>query len=417
MNIEEKYRLLCAASRYDVEKTTLTGGQGSNSESPAGITYIQTTSGKTVSVLKLLFSNSCIYNCQYCPIRKNNDIPRTSFSVQEIVLVTMTLYRQHKIRGLFLSSGVIKDPDHTSQQLVHVAKQLRVKFGFKGYIHLKIIPGTSEEVIRVAGRYADRLSVNIELPSSESLQKLAPDKKPDAILKPMTILGREIINNRRERRSYPVLRPFSPAGHTTQLIIGATPEPDSQVMNLADKLYRKYRLARVYYSAYVPVNHLAGLPRTASPAVLREHRLYQADWLIREYGFTPSELFQSGRKFLDECMDPKTMWALENLDLFPVEVNRAERAFLIRIPGIGVQSTEKIIRYRRFHLLSREDLIQIGVLWEKARHFIIVKGKFYGQKDSGREKLAALFRNRSRIIHTHLPLLPGLKKNVERYIR
>ncbi len=417
MIIEEKFRTLCAASRYDLAAPNFFKGQENTVAKEPGITIVHSRGGKAVPVLKLLFSNSCIYDCLYCPIRKSNDIQRTAFTVHEVVQVTRQLYQQRKIQGLFLSSGILREPDYTSQLLVEVARTLRLNHKFPGYIHLKVIPGTSDEIIRNAGLYADRISVNIELPSPASLARLAPDKDSSAILEPMQKMGTYITQNREERKLSARAPVFSPAGHTTQLIIGATPESDAQILTLSHRLYKDYKLSRVYYSAYVSVNSLPGLPSLPTPPVLREHRLYQADWLIRFYDFHPSEILPFGQDWLDEDIDPKTLWAVRNIHLFPVEINKASAFFLKRIPGIGMQGLKRILHYRQYHLLSVEDVIKLGVSWEKARHFVTIRGKFYGLKISDPQDLLAYFRTRTRIIQAHLPPLPGLSKNSRRTFR
>ncbi len=408
MNIETKYHLLCAASRYDALSPSRTGEEEAENAGQPGITYVQAQDGRAFPVLKLLFTNCCIYDCLYCPIRKSNNVIRTSFTVDEVVRITISMYRRRKIRGLFLSSGVMINPDFTSTHLLKVAQQLREKHEFRGYIHLKVIPGTSEEIIRQAGCYADRLSVNIELPSSESLQRLAPDKRPDTIFNPMNFVGHEIMAHRHEKRHSKEGKNFTPAGQSTQMIIGATPEDDNHILHLAQKLYRRYHLARIYYSAYKPVNLLSGLPETFSSPVLREHRLYQADWLMRVYGFQASEIVPPGEKALDEFVDPKTSWSIRNYHLFPVEINRVDFSMLCRIPGIGIKSAQKIIRIRRYHMLDGEDLSAMGVQWNKARHFITLKGKFYGNKSGDPTALLEHFRNQAKVIPGYRPLLPGL---------
>jgi putative DNA modification/repair radical SAM protein len=306
--------------------------------------------------------------------RADNDIPRASFTVDEVVALTMNFYRRNYIEGLFLSSGVMRSPDYTMERMTRIAERLREE-RFGGYIHLKTIPGCSLELIQRAGRAADRLSVNIELPSEASLKRLAPQKSKQDILTPMACIGREWLNTRSERRKNRKTPKFSPAGHSTQMIIGASPEDDHHILHLAERMYQSYSLKRVYYSAYVPVGDDKRLPPPPSDGfMLREHRLYQADWLVRCYHFKADEILSDGDSYLDTELDPKAAWALRHIDFFPIEVNRDDHEKLLRVPGIGFRSAARIVQTRRVSALREEDLSKIGVVMKRARYFITING-------------------------------------------
>ncbi|MGL4345403.1 MAG: putative DNA modification/repair radical SAM protein, partial [Cellulosilyticaceae bacterium] len=334
--------------------------------------------GRCVSLLKILLTNYCIYDCTYCINRRSNDVPRAAFTVQEVVDLTMNFYRRNYIEGLFLSSAVIVSPDHTMELLTAVLTKLRIEEGFRGYIHVKAIPGASPTLIERCGQLADRMSVNIELPSSSSLKLLAPDKEPSEIFKPMSLIRSHItesIANRRTSRKAPL---FVPGGQSTQLIVGASPETDLNILTLAEGLYNKYDLKRVYYSAYVPVNTHTHLPTLATPPTLREHRLYQSDWLLRMYGFKADELLDARHPLLDINFDPKTSWALRHMEHFPLEVNTAPYEMLLRVPGIGIRGAKKIVSARRLGLLDYADLIKLRIVLKRAQYFILCKGKYHG---------------------------------------
>jgi len=315
-------------------------------------------------------TNYCIYDCAYCLNRRSNDIPRAAFTPDEIVEITVSFYKRNYIEGLFLSSGVIISPDHTMEKMIEVAKKLRMDEGFGGYIHMKTIPGASDELIRRAGLLADRISVNIELPSENSLSILAPDKNKKAILRPMSQINKGISENREERRKHRKLPLFAPAGQSTQMIIGASPEDDRQILSLSKTLYDKFSLKRVYYSAYVPVGKDFVSSANFATPLLREHRLYQADWLLRFYGFNTEEITPNSCPFLDKALDPKCAWALRNPQFFPVDLNSADESAILRVPGIGVEGARKIVMSRRFSKLRYEDLVRFGVALKRAQHFI-----------------------------------------------
>ena len=375
MNTLEKLEILSAAAKYDVscassgsKRKASRGGLG-NAES-SGICHSWSADGRCISLLKILFSNACMYNCAYCINRCENPIPRATFTVQEVVDLTMNFYRRNYIEGLFLSSGVVKSPDHTMEKLVDVIKTLRTVHRFNGYIHIKAIPGASKMLIDEAGLYTDRLSVNIELPSEESLKKLAPQKEKQAILKPMKQIHSSIIENKEERKKSPKAPLVVPAGQSTQLIVGASPDSDRQIMKLSSSLYSSFELKRVYYSAFVPVNEDQRLLPAERPDMLREHRLYQADWLIRLYGFSFSELLTEENPHLDKELDPKTIWALNNPQSFPINVNTAPYELLLRVPGIGFFSAARIRAARKFAALRLEDLRKLGVVMKRAQYFV-----------------------------------------------
>ena len=380
MELEEKVGILAAAAKYDASCSSSGGtrsnvGGGVGNSYTAGICHSWSGDGRCISLLKILLTNHCIYNCAYCVNRSSNDLPRAGFSVTEIVDLTLNFYRRNYIEGLFLSSGIVKNPDFTMELLIEVARRLRRENRFNGYIHLKAIPGASGELLSEAGKWADRLSVNIELPTEQSLRLLAPDKTRHAILDSLSFIGTRIAANRDERKKLTKTPPFVPAGQSTQLIIGATPETDLQIIRLAEALYRKVNLKRVYYSAYVPVTNHPLLPFVKTPVLLRENRLYQADWLLRFYGFKAVELLEPGDPFLSGDLDPKTGWALRNMHLFPIEINRAAYEMLIRTPGIGLKSAQKIVASRRTGNIGFDQLLKFGVALKRARYFITCCGR------------------------------------------
>lgn len=383
MDLQEKLKILATAAKYDAScassgssRTNDSQGLGNASTAQNGICHSWTADGRCISLLKVLFTNHCIHDCVYCINRRSNDIPRSAFSVAEVVELTINFYRRNYIEGLFLSSGVLKNADYTMELLLQVVKKLRREQNFNGYIHLKIIPGASRELIREAGFQADRLSVNIELPSERGLKLLAPQKQKDEILKPMAYIGSKILTNQEERQQFKRAPSFVPAGQSTQLIIGATPETDLQILRLSEQLYQKVNLKRVYYSAYIPVSSNPLLPMLSTPPLKRENRLYQADWLLRFYGFRAEEVLDSNQPFLESDLDPKTNWALRNLQLFPVEVNQADYRMLLRVPGIGLKSAQKVVATRRFGSLNFPQLEKLGVVLKRARYFVICQGKY-----------------------------------------
>ena len=380
MDLLEKLKILSAAAKYDVACTSSgvdrKGKRGSlGSASASGICHSFTADGRCISLLKILMTNTCIYDCKYCPNRRSIDIPRATFTPHEVAELTINFYKRNYIEGLFLSSAVMKNPNYTMEQIYETLKLVRHVYMFNGYVHIKAIPGTDEDLIRVIGFLADRISINIELPSEESLNKLAPEKSKESILKPMGILKNGIMQSRNELvfRSAPN---FVPAGQSTQMVIGATPESDKKIIDLTENLYKRYSLKRVFFSAYTPVSKNPLLP-AVKPPLLREHRLYQADWLLRFYGFSASEILQNANENLSLNFDPKCHWALNNLHLFPVEINRADRNMLLRVPGIGIQSVERILSARRVSPLTFENLKKMGIVLKRARYFITCKGKMY----------------------------------------
>ena len=380
MELRKKLEILAGAARYDASCSSSgsrrpAGSGGIGTTVSSGICHSWSDDGRCVSLLKILLTNDCCYDCAYCASRCSNPVPRASFTVREVVDLTLDFYRRNYIEGLFLSSAVCRSPDHTMERLVRVVSTLRTAERFGGYIHLKVIPGSSPELVRQAGLYADRVSVNIELPSQNSLRLLAPHKSRQAILAPMTQIGDAIHSNILDRRQSRRAGRFAPAGQSTQMIIGASPESDLQILRLTQGLYRSIGLKRVYYSAYVPVNEDNRLPALSGPPLLREHRLYQADWLLRFYGFSAEEILSDDTPFLDESFDPKTAWALRHPEFFPVEINRADYATLLRVPGIGVLSAKRILSARRFRDITPEGLKAIGVVLKRARYFIICTGR------------------------------------------
>lgn len=331
--------------------------------------------GRCISLLKILLTNSCMYDCKYCINRCTNSVPRATFTPREIADLTINFYKRNYIEGLFLSSAVIKSPDYTMEMLIKSTSILRNEYNFNGYIHCKTIPGCSKELIDKLGNLVDRLSINIELPSNDSLKLLAPQKEKTGILTPMNYISKEIKQNKLDTNKYK--NNFVPAGQTTQLIVGATPETDLKILKLSEGLYNKLNLKRVYYSAYVSINNDKNLPTLEAPPLLRENRLYQADWLLRYYGFTVSELLDEKHPNFNHLLDPKCDWALRNIEKFPIEINTADYFTLLKIPGIGVISAKKIIRARRTFLLDFEALKKLGVVLKRAKYFITCKGKYF----------------------------------------
>lgn len=380
MELVEKLEILSAAAKFDVSCSSSgskrnTPGGGFGNGRAAGCCHTFTEDGRCISLLKILLSNACKYDCAYCINRKSNDVPRATFTVQEVVRLTVEYYRRNYIEGLFLSSAVIGSPDHTMEQLILVAKELREKHRFGGYIHLKSIPGASPELLSLAGVYADRTSVNVELPSSSSLKLLAPDKNYSAIFKPMNFFAQKQIEYKAEKKELakysrtPKMH-FLPAGQTTQMIVGATPESDLQILTLSNSFYENQKLKRVYYSGYIPLNNDSRLPTNIKPPLLREHRLYQADWLMRFYGFKFNEIVDDATPNLDTELDPKAAWALRHPECFPVDLNTADYEMILRVPGIGVRSAQKIVSGRRFCRVGTAELKAMGVALNRAQYFI-----------------------------------------------
>ncbi len=383
MITEEKLKILTESAKYDVSCSSSGSGRkntgGIGNGYVAGCCHSFTPDGRCISLLKILLSNDCIYNCKYCPNRLDADVPRATATPDEICELVIDFYKRNYIEGLFLSSAVCKNPDYTMEGLVRTVKKLRTEYRFQGYIHLKGIPRADERLMTEAALYADRMSYNVELPSEKSLKLLAPQKSKESLLVPMRSLAAQTLQMREEKRKGIFKGHFLPAGQTTQMIIGASPEPDGQILRLTQALYRKNGLKRVYYSSYVPVVADKALPN-APTGQLREHRLYQADWLLRFYGFSVEELLTEGENLSAEY-DPKCAWALKNMHLFPVEINRAPLEMLLRVPGIGAKNAYKIMQARRYTKLSFEDLLKMKIALKRAKHFITCNGKFYGEEN------------------------------------
>ena len=372
---KEKLEILADAAKYDVSCSSSGGKRKNNGglgdSSATGICHTYTEDGRCVSLLKILLTNHCIYDCIYCVSRKSNDIKRAAFTVEEVVDLTISFYRRNYIEGLFLSSGIFKDADTTMERLVRVAKKLRNEHNFNGYIHLKSIPGASDILMQEAALYADRLSVNLEIPTESGLKLLAPDKNREDMLQPMRVVQKGIQLYKDEKKIIKSVPKFAPAGQSTQMIVGATSENDLQIIKVADHFYKNYGMKRVYYSGYIPVTSDTRLPEiTAAVPVLRENRLYQSDWLMRFYGFKADEILDSNMPFLDLEVDPKLSWALRHLDQFPVNLQTADYKMIVRIPGIGVKTAMKIVSSRRFQVLNIDNLKKLGAAVNRAKYFI-----------------------------------------------
>ena len=377
----EKLKILSDAAKYDVACTSSgvtkkNPGFGIGNAMEAGICHSFSADGRCISLLKILFTNECIYNCKYCINRVSNDVVRASFTPEEVCELVIGFYRRNYIEGLFLSSGILKSPDYTMELICKTLKMLREEHRFHGYIHVKAIPGADERLIELAGFYADRMSVNLELPTAESLKALAPNKSRKSILTPMRQVQLRREENKNELMLYRGAPKFVPAGQSTQMIIGATQESDLEIVSVAESLYQKFDLKRVFYSAFINVNQDKNLPATLDgPPLLREHRLYQADWLLRFYEFEAKELLDEKRPNFNIYFDPKCDWALRHLECFPVEINTAEYHMLLRVPGIGNKSALRIVKARRTGVLDFHDLKRIGVVLKRAIYFITCKGK------------------------------------------
>lgn len=382
MTLYDKLNILTDAAKYDVACTSSGvdrrgDGTGMGNCSRSGICHSFSADGRCISLLKILFTNECIYDCKYCVNRSSNDVVRTSFTPDEVCTLTIEFYRRNYIEGLFLSSGILKSPDYTMELIYATLYKLRHVYNFQGYIHVKAIPGADQRLIRLTGFLADRMSVNIELPTAEGLRRLAPHKSRKNILTPMRIVQKEREENRQEIELYKSAPRFVPAGQSTQMIVGATPETDYQILNVAETLYKKFDLKRVFYSAFVPVNSDKDLPALngEGPPLLREHRLYQADWLLRFYHFEAEELLDEENQNFNVYLDPKCCWALRHLESFPVEINRADYYTLLRVPGIGYKSAGRIVKARRWGCIGFEDLKKMGVVLKRALYFITCSGK------------------------------------------
>ncbi|WMJ78835.1 MULTISPECIES: putative DNA modification/repair radical SAM protein [unclassified Sedimentibacter] len=380
-----KLRILSDAAKYDVScvssgverKNKTVGGIGNASS--AGICHAWSSDGRCISLLKILLTNDCIYDCSYCLNRVTNNTERATFTPEEVAELTIQFYRRNYIEGLFLSSAVEKSPDHTMENIYKVLELLRYKYNFWGYVHVKVIPGADPMLVQKAGMLADRMSVNIELPTEKSLRALAPQKKIENIIKPMSVINNEITRTIEDEKFFRSTPRFVPGGQSTQMIIGATPDSDKTILGLSQNLYDRFNMKRVFFSAYIPVISSPNLPAISTmPPLLREHRLYQADWLMRFYYFNCEELFTETDQNLDLDFDPKMMYALRNLNRFPLEINKAPYEELLRIPGLGVKSAQKIVRERKNAQLSYDSLKKMRTVLKRAKYFITVKGKYYG---------------------------------------
>lgn len=427
MEMIEKLQILADSAKYDVscsssgsKRANTKGGIGNGSVS--GICHSWGADGRCISLLKILMSNCCIYDCKYCINRATNDVPRATFTPREVAELTINFYKRNYIEGLFLSSAVIGSPDSTMELLYTTVSILRNEYHFNGYIHTKTIPGASQEMIQKLGLLVDRMSINIELPSQESLKLLAPQKEKDGILQPMNYISHHISQSQEDNSRF--APKFVPAGQTTQLMIGATPESDLKIIRLSEGLYHKYQLKRVYYSAYIPINKDSTLPTLEAPPLLRENRLYQADWLIRFYGFKTEELLDESHPNFNTLLDPKCDWALRHLEQFPVEINTADYATLLRVPGIGVLSAKRILRARKGFNLTFETLKGLGIVLKRAIYFITCNGKYFEHslqiKPSSIEQNLLYQERRSLpILHTYqqLSLFDSLAPTKEDHVK
>ena len=378
---QEKLKILADAAKYDVSCSSSGSNRSSKngqlgSVNTSGICHSFTPDGRCISLLKILLTNYCIYDCAYCTSRRSNDTPRAAFTVEEVVELTMQFYRRNYIEGLFLSSGIFKNGDYTMERLVEVAKILRTRERFNGYIHLKTIPGASAELLKQAGLYADRLSVNIEIPTKSGLALLAPEKSHDQLKAPMQTVKEEIVTLKESRKKHKKTPKFAPAGQTSQMIVGASNETDLQVISLSSHFYKQYDLKRVYYSGYVPMLSDNRLPAIGTPVpMVRENRLYQADWLMRFYGFGAHEIVEPDQPFLDLDCDPKLAWAIRHREHFPVNIQTASYQMIVRIPGISTKTAKKIIKARKYNQLTLEHLKKMGAAVNRAKFFIATTGK------------------------------------------
>lgn len=401
MDVFDKLTILADSAKYDVACTS-SGVERSGSSTAigstaaCGICHSFAADGRCISLLKVLLTNICAYDCKYCVNRSSNDIRRAAFTPRELAELTINFYRRNYIEGLFLSSAVLKNPNYTTEQLIQTLALLRGEYHFAGYIHVKAIPGTDQEILSRLGYLADRMSINIELPSRESLKLLAPDKTKESILRPMGLIKSKISENSTDLVKYRHAPKFVPAGQSTQLIVGATPDTDYKILTLTEGLYKKYQLKRVFYSAYIPVAEHQLLPAiNIKPPLMREHRLYQADWLLRFYGFEARELLDEDNPNFNLYVDPKCNWALNHLDQFPVEINKVSYEMLLRVPGIGVKSARRILRARKVAPLDFAGLKKLGVVLKRAQYFILCKGKMLeGLKVTPDSTLRALMSDR-----------------------
>jgi len=413
-SIEEKLRILSDAAKYDVSCSS-SGSSRKNTNNGLGnaaingICHSWSADGRCISLLKILMTNYCIYDCKYCVNRKDNDIERAILSPDEIVKLTINFYRRNYIEGLFLSSGIIKSADYTMELMIAVAKKLRLEEKFNGYIHMKVIPGASRQLINEIGLYVDRVSVNIEFAENTALKLLAPDKKPTDISTSMGLIRKNMIENTEDKKIFKSTPSFIPAGQTTQMIIGASGESDYAILARSENLYKNFDLKRVYYSGYVPVNKSGILVSTEQAVpMIREHRLYQADWLLRFYDFKADEILDEKDPFVDPLLDPKTNWAIKNSHFFPIEINKASYKDLLRVPGIGVTSAKRIVMTRKYSTIRYEHLKKLGIVIKRAKYFIVVNGEFLGFKKENSELLRNTLMEKEKMVTEQLRLFNGL---------
>ena len=413
-SIEEKLRILSDAAKYDVSCSS-SGSSRKNTNNGLGnaaingICHSWSADGRCISLLKILMTNYCIYDCKYCINRKDNDIERAILSPDEIVKLTINFYRRNYIEGLFLSSGIIKSADYTMELMIAIAKKLRLEEKFNGYIHMKVIPGASRQLINEIGLYVDRVSVNIEFAENTALKLLAPDKKATDISTSMGLIRKNMIENAEDKKIFKSTPSFIPAGQTTQMIIGASGESDYAILSRSENLYKNFDLKRVYYSGYVPVNKSGILVSTEQAVpMIREHRLYQADWLLRFYDFKAGEILDEKDPFVDPLLDPKTNWAIKNSHFFPIEINKASYKDLLRVPGMGVTSAKRIVMTRKYSTIRYEHLKKLGIVIKRAKYFIVVNGEFLGFKKENPELLRNALMEKEKMVTEQLRLFNGL---------
>ena len=409
-SIEEKLRILSDAAKYDVSCSSSGSSRkntnnGLGNAAVNGICHSWSADGRCISLLKILMTNYCIYDCKYCINRRDNDIERAILSPDEIVKLTINFYKRNYIEGLFLSSGIIKSADYTMELMIAVAKKLRLEEKFNGYIHMKVIPGASRQLINEIGLYVDRVSVNIEFAENTALKLLAPDKKAADISTSMGLIHKNLIENTEDKKIFKSTPSFIPAGQTTQMIIGASGESDYSILTRSENLYKNFELKRVYYSGYVPVNK-SGILVSIDQAVpmIREHRLYQADWLLRFYEFKADEILNEKDPFVDPLLDPKTNWAIKNFHFFPIEINKASYRELLRVPGIGVTSAKRIVMTRKYSTIRYEHLKKLGIVIKRAKYFITVNGEFLGFKKENPELIRNALMEKEKMLAEQLKL-------------
>ena len=409
-SIEEKLRILSDAAKYDVSCSSSGSSRknvnnGLGNAAINGICHSWSADGRCISLLKILMTNYCIYDCKYCINRKDNDIERAILTPDEVVKLTINFYRRNCIEGLFLSSGIIKSADYTMELMIAIAKKLRLEEKFNGYIHMKVIPGASRQLINEIGLYVDRVSVNIEFAENSALKLLAPDKKATDISTSMGLIRKNMLENAEDKKLFKSTPSFIPAGQTTQMIIGASGESDYSILSRSENLYKNFELKRVYYSGYVPVNK-SGILVSADQAVpmIREHRLYQADWLLRFYDFRANEILNEKDAFVDPFIDPKTNWAIKNFKLFPIEINKASYKELLRVPGIGVTSAKRIVMTRKYSTIRYEHLKKLGIVIKRAKYFITVNGEFLGFKKENPELIRKTLMEKEKMLVEQLKL-------------